>query len=192
MNHWQYILRLWLFSLLSFAPALASKMLESGVNYDFDATGKPAFSDFDAHNEPISWARCHVALDQAVAARQYELLVTGWHTRGPAFVVIDYTVSNTGHIAARSLSPEEPEFQAKFADAQSEYHLNERTSRLFLKPNLQFAQLTLKAYQSMENDPLLKFPEGSSRKMVHDVRWHIDAAGIKRSVRSQLDDVEGH
>ena len=166
------------------------KVLESGVKYDFDATGKQSFSDVDAHDKPISWDQWHTDLDQAIAAKQYELLVSRWHTRSPAFVVVDYTVTSAGRIQVRALKPSDPEFLSKFKDAQSEYHLDAIKSQAFLQPNAQFEELTLKAYRAMQNSPVLKFPEGSSRKLVHDVRWHIDAVGIERSVRSRVDDVE--
>jgi hypothetical protein len=70
--------------------------------------------------------------------------------------------------------------------------MTERQALIFSNPNIQFEQWTLKAYRSLEGNPLLKFPDGSSRKIVRDVRWHIDAAKSPRSVRSQLDDVEKH
>jgi hypothetical protein len=169
-----------------------SKVLEAGVDYDFDASGKPSFSDKEAPSGSISWATWHMNLDQAVVAKQYALLVEKWKTRGPAFVVVDYSVASNGHIEAHALRPDDPTFQAKFRDAQSEYHLSETQAVTFSSPNFQFEQLTLKAYRSMEGNSLLKFPDGSSRKIVRDVRWHIDAAKIPRSVRSQLDDVEKH
>lgn len=173
------------------SPAHA-KVIEAGVKYDFDASGKPSFNEINDKSEPISWAAWHQAIDQAIASRQYDLLVGHWKTRGPAFAVIDYTVTAEGKIEAHALPPDDPEFKKKFRDAQEEYHLNERTSLPFLTPNGQFEQLTLKAYRAMDHSPLLKFPEGSKRKIVRDVRWHIDASHIKRSVRSRDDDVETH
>ena len=168
------------------------KLLETGVDYDFDASGKPSFSDKEAPPGSISWATWHMNLDQAIVARQYELLVQKWKTKGPAFAVIDYSVTSNGHMEAHALRPDDPTFQAKFNDAQSEYHMTERQALMFSNPNIQFEQWTLKAYRSLEGNSLLKFPDGSSRKIVRDVRWHIDAAKIPRSVRSQLDDVEKH
>ncbi len=166
------------------------KVIEAGVKYDFDASGKQSFADLDLHDKPISWERWHANLDQAIAAKQYELLVSRWHTRSPAFVVIDYSVTSTGHIQARALKSGTTEYQDKFREAQLEYRLNEIKSQAFLQPNLQFEELTLKAYRAMQNSPVLNFPPGSNRKLVHDVRWHIDAVGIERSVRSRSDDVE--
>ncbi len=167
-----------------------SKLLEAGVDYDFDASGKPSFLDKEARSESISWSAWHTNLDQAIVAKQYTLLLEKWKTRGPAFAVIDYTVSSNGHIEARALKTDDPLYQAKFRDAQMQYHMTERQSLPFSTPNSQFEQLTLRAYRSMEGSPLLAFPEGSSRKVVRDARWHIDAAKIPRSVRSRLDDFE--
>ena len=171
---------------------MQAKLLEAGVDYDFDANGKPSFLDSEAPSGSISWATWHMCLDQAIVAKQYALLVEKWKTRGPAFAVIDYSVTSKGRIEAHALRPDDPTYQAKFREAQSEYHLSETQAVTFSSPNIQFEQLTLRAYRSMEGATLLTFPDGSSRKIVRDVRWHIDAAKIPRSVRSQLDDVEKH
>jgi hypothetical protein len=180
------------FILCACFQVVQAKLLEAGVDYDFDANGKPSFLDKEAPPGSISWAAWHLNLDQAIVAKQYALLVEKWKTRGPAFAVIDYSVTSNGHIEAHALRPDDPTFQTKFREAQSEYHLSETQAVTFSNSNNQFEQLTLKAYRSMEGNPLLKFPDGSNRKIVRDVRWHIDAAKIPRSVRSQLDDVEKH